>query len=106
MWEVVATNKNGKVRTKVVTHWKHGRRLAGIAMDMGWMVSIVPVYVDFYIVDEQGSLKKVVCRLTPKIAASYAIRWVKMNRQSGVFVWPNGAPLPNSFVVDAICQES
>lgn len=95
MWEVVATNKNGKVRTKIVNHWKHGMRLAGRAMDMGWRVSIVPVYVDFYIADEQGSLRKVVCRLTPKIAACYAIRWSKMDRERGSFVWPHGVPIPD-----------
>jgi hypothetical protein len=99
MWEVIATNKNGKVRSKVVNHWKHGMRLAGKAMDMGWRVTIVPVYVDFYIADEQGSLRRVVCRLTPKIAACYAIRWAKMDRECGSFVWPHGVPVPDSFKV-------
>lgn len=99
MWEVIATSKNGRVRTKVVNHWKYGMQLAGRAMDMGWKVSIVPFYMDFLIADEDGEFTRVVVRLSPQNAARYAVRWARMDRESGCMLWPHGVPTPESWKV-------
>jgi hypothetical protein len=99
MWEVIATSKNGKVRTKVVNHWKHGISLAGKAMDMGWRVTIVPVYVDLLIADEEGEFTRVIVRVSPNHAARNAVRWAKMDQQSGCLLWPHGLATPSYWKV-------
>jgi hypothetical protein len=100
MWEVIATSKNGRVRTKVVNNWKIGMQLAGRAMDMGWKVSILPVYVDFFVVGDDGELTQVVVRVSPQTAARYAVRWAKMDRnQSGCIAWPHKVPMPAGWKV-------
>jgi hypothetical protein len=99
MWEVIATSKSGKVRTKVVNHWKHGMRLAGRAMDMGWRVTIVPVYVDLLIADEEGEFTRVIARVSPHNAARNAVRWARIDRESGCLIWPHGLPTPRDWRV-------
>lgn len=107
MWEVVATNRDGRVRSKMVTNWKDGIRLAKRAMEMGWKVTILPVYVDFFVVTEQGELMPVVHRVKPQLAAQYAIRWAKKDRnQSGCIAWPHKMPLPSGWKVQPIEQET
>lgn len=100
MWEVIATSKSGQVRTKVVNNWKIGMQLAGRAMDMGWKVSILPMYVDFFVVGDDGELTQVVVRVSPQTAARYAVRWAKMDRnQSGCIAWPHKVPMPAGWKV-------
>lgn len=55
-------------------------------MDMGWKVSIVPFYMDFLIADEEGEFTRVVVRLSPHDAARYAVRWARMDRESGCLI--------------------
>jgi hypothetical protein len=80
MWEVIATSSNGKVRTKIVSNWRHGMHLASLAMEMEWKVSIVPVYVDLFVIAEDGALLSVVSRVRPQLAAKFVKQWVKTDK--------------------------
>lgn len=100
MWEVVAIDLNGDERTKIVTNWGRGMRLARKAMDRGWKVTINQLCMDFYIADEFGDMKRVVSKVSPENASKFVTLWAKADRmRSGCMYWPHGLPMPTEWRV-------
>jgi hypothetical protein len=95
MWEVMATSKNGKVQTKIVSRFDNGMHLASRAIQRGRTVTVKPIYFDFYVVDDEGEFVKVQTRITAQEAANNAVYWAKMDQQSGCLLWPHGLATPS-----------
>lgn len=95
MWEVMATSKSGKVQTKIVSRIDNGMHLANRAIQRGRTVTVTPIYFDFYVVDDEGQFVKIISRITAQVAAAYAVRWAKMDQESGCLLWPHGLPTPS-----------